>query len=304
MPALALYVGEAVCVELAALALARRPLALGAVAGALIGTVGMASEWAWSAAVMRLPWTSDILPESVLLAVVGGVAGGLLGALLALGLRGRLPARGLTRATVALCGVAIAACLVDGLITSPGPAGASASIRLDRSGQAVVHVRPAGLASDPSWLTVTAWQGGGLHVDRLRKIGPDTWRTNEPIPTTGQWKAMVRLQQGREILSAPIYLPADPAIPVPGVAARASAVRPFLADHRVLQRERKQDVPTWLWGTAGLVVLLLSLAFLTALAIGVGRVGRAIAGEPPASARSTGSPRFARDGAGDPAPAS
>jgi hypothetical protein len=306
MPALALYVGEALCVELAALALVRRPLVFGAVAGALIGTVGMASEWAWTSAVMRLPWTSDILPESVLLAVVGGVAGGLLGALLALGLRGRLPARGLTRATVALCGLAIAACLVDGLITSPAGAGASASIRLDRSGQAVVRLRPAGLASDPSWLSVTAWQGGGLHVDRLRKVGPDTWRTNEPIPVTGQWKAMVRLQQGRRILSAPVYLPADPAIPVPGVAARASATRPFLADHRVLQRERKQDVPAWLWGTAGLVVLLLSVAFLTALAIGVGRVGRAIAGDPPSSsplASSPGSPRFVRDGTGDPAPA-
>jgi hypothetical protein len=302
MPALALFVGEALCVELAALALARRPLALGAVAGALIGTVGMASEWAWSSAVMRLPWTPDILPESVLLAVVGGIAGGLLGALLALGLRGCLPARGLTRATVALCGLAIAACLVDGLITTPGPRGASASMRLDPSGQAVVRVHPASLADGASWLSVTAWQGGGLHVDRLRRVGPDAWRTHEPIPVTGQWKAMVRLQNGRRILSAPIYLPADPAIPVPGVAARASSLRPFLADHRVLQRERKQDVAAWLWGVAGFVVLALSVAFLTALALGVGRVGRAIAGEPPASsALSPG--RFARSGARDPAPA-
>jgi hypothetical protein len=284
MPALALYAGEALCVELAALALARRPLVLGAVAGALIGTLGMASEWGWSWLAMRLPWTSDILPESVLLAAVGGIAGGLLGALLALGLRGRLPARGLTRATVVLSGLAIAACLVDGLITSPAPGGAAASIRLGATGQAAVRVRPRTLGDDPSWLTVTAWQGGGLHVDRLRRTGPDTWRTTRPIPATGDWKAMVRLQKGRRILAAPVYLPADPAIPVHGVPAAASATRPLVADHRVLQRERKQDVPARLWGVAGLVVLALSVTFLTLLAIGVGRVGRALAGPAPSPA--------------------
>jgi hypothetical protein len=103
---------------------------------------------------------------------------------------------------------------------------------------------------------------------------------------------MVRLQEGRRILAAPVYLPADPAIPVRGVPAPASATRPFLADHRVLQRERKQDVPAWLWGVAGFVVLALSLTLLTLLAIGVGRVGRAIAssGAGPAPSGSTRAP--------------
>ena len=85
---------EALAVEVAALLLVRRrPLAFGAVAGLLVGTVGFATEFAWTQLVFPLPWTTDILVEGVALAVVGGVAGGLLGALLILGLRRRLPSR-------------------------------------------------------------------------------------------------------------------------------------------------------------------------------------------------------------------
>src|SRR3712207_4488083 len=43
-PSLPLYLGEAVVVELAALAFLRRPLVFGAVSGLLIGTIGFATE--------------------------------------------------------------------------------------------------------------------------------------------------------------------------------------------------------------------------------------------------------------------
>jgi hypothetical protein len=274
MPTLALYLGEAVCVELVALALVRRPLAFGAVGGLVAGTLGVASEWAWTHATFRLPWTTDILPEGLLLAAVGGVAGGLLGALLAEGLRGRLPARSLARPLTVVSVAAIAACLVDGLVTQAAPAGARADIGLTPSKQATVRIEPASLGRDAAWVSVTAWQGGGLHVDRLRPAGPGTWRTNEPVPVTGQWKAMVRVQNGRRLLSAPIYLPADRAIPVGEVPARAHATRPFSPDHQILQRERKRDTPLWLWTVAGFVVLALAAAFITALAWGVARVAR------------------------------
>src|ERR671910_1323438 len=62
-PVLPMYVGEAICVELVALALGReRPIALGVAGGALAGTAGFASEWAWSHAVMPLSWTGGVLP--------------------------------------------------------------------------------------------------------------------------------------------------------------------------------------------------------------------------------------------------
>jgi len=92
MPALPLYVPEALCVEVAALVFARRTaLFTGAASGALLGTLGFAGEWGWTHLVYRLPWHVDLLPEGLILAVVGGVAGGIAGSLLAGGLRGELP---------------------------------------------------------------------------------------------------------------------------------------------------------------------------------------------------------------------
>jgi hypothetical protein len=40
----------------------------------------------------------------------------------------------------------------------------------------------------------------------------------------------------------PIYMPVDRAIPVAGVPASAHFDRAFVADHKILQRERKQNV--------------------------------------------------------------
>src|SRR4051812_8761914 len=68
VPHFPLYIVEALIVEAVALRLSpRRPVAFGAVCGALIGTVGLAAEWGWSHLWMPLPWPSDLLPEAALL---------------------------------------------------------------------------------------------------------------------------------------------------------------------------------------------------------------------------------------------
>jgi hypothetical protein len=111
------------------------------------------------------------------------------------------------------------------------------------------------------------------------------------VPLSGEWKAMVRVQDGRRVMSAPIFLPADSAIPVPEVPVRPEITRRLLPDHQVLQRERNKDAPIWLWTVAGGVVLAIALAFLAALSWGVGRLSRGMADpEPPARA----SARFER----------
>jgi hypothetical protein len=53
----------------------------------------------------------------------------------------------------------------------------------------------------------------------------------------------------------------------------------------VLQRERKADVPGWLWGGASAVVLLLAAGLLGALAWGLGRVARSERPTPPPAPR-------------------
>ena len=42
----------------------RSPVATGALAGVLIGTIGLAAEWGWSHVWMPLPWPDSLLPEA------------------------------------------------------------------------------------------------------------------------------------------------------------------------------------------------------------------------------------------------
>ena len=99
-----------------------------------------------------------------------------------------------------------------------------------------------------------------MKVDRLQRVSQGVYRFRAPAPVYGDWKTILRIQNGRTIMGIPIYMPADPAIPgAKEVPATASFTRTFVADHELLQRERKDDIPGWLWTAACLVVLALSL---------------------------------------------
>src|SRR4051812_49055528 len=79
-PHFPLYIVEALCVEAVALRWdGRRPMTLGVVAGALIGSVGFFAEYAWSQVFMVNHWTTSLIPEGLPLALIAGVAGGILG---------------------------------------------------------------------------------------------------------------------------------------------------------------------------------------------------------------------------------
>jgi hypothetical protein len=125
----------------------------------------------------------------------------------------------------------------------------------------VLTVDPPQAADDAKWLTTTAWQGGGLVVDRLTRVREGVYRTNEPIPVHGEWKAEFRLHKGRSLVGVPVYLPEDSAIPAKAVPARPSFERAFVRDKQILQREAKS-------GTGGLpfvgyaIVLLITLSIV------------------------------------------
>jgi hypothetical protein len=155
---------------------------------------------------------------------------------------------------------------------------------------AEVRVSPTAGADDAYWLAAISWQGGGLVVDRLERTAPGVYRTTEPLPVTGEWKTMIRLHTGNALSALPIYLPADPAIPVEGIPAEARMERPFGPEQQLLQRERKADVAGWLWATGYGVVLAISLGFLALLAWGVHRVSA----PPPGGSRFTLTPEDRR----------
>src|SRR4051812_744798 len=275
-PHFPLYLVEALLVEgTAALLLTRRPLAFGAVAGLLIGTVGTAAEWGWSHVWMPLPWPAALLPEVAVVSVLAGLAGGLVGTFIgsALLVKPQPFPRG-ARVVFPLAGLVVGGLVAFGLATSPQH-GVSAQVQLldvpgsgPREVTAVVRLDPPQAADDAKWLTTTAWQGGGLVVDRLTRVREGVYRTNQPIPVSGDWKAEFRLHSGRSLVGVPIYMPDDPAIPAKGVAARASFERPFIRDKQILQREAKQGTGSLpLVGYAIVLAITLSIIALNAWAL-------------------------------------
>ncbi len=154
---------------------------------------------------------------------------------------------------------------------SIGSQGVRATVTLSAAGDATVRLDPPDAADDVNWFTATAWQGGGLVVDRLERTAPGVYRSTQPLPLDGDWKTMLRLHEGNALTALPLYLPADPAIPVEGIQTHTELERAFGPEQKLLQRERK-SAAGWLWGAAYGTVLLIALGFLVALAWGVHRV--------------------------------
>lgn len=286
-----LYLAEAAVVELVAWRMGdRRPIALGAVAGALIGTVGLAAEWGWSHVWMPLPWPASLLPEAAILGLAAAVSGGVLGALIGAALTSERRPRiaGSTPAAIAAGAVAIFCIAFPLPMTAGEPTTAQVALRdvappPEREATATVRIEPASAADDADWLTITAWQGGGLVVDRLRRTGPGSYETTRPIPLHGDWKAMVRLADGRAVRAAPIYMPADAAIPAEGVPAPPRFTRELVRDKDVLQREARGGSAA-LSALAYLTLLAIVAIWIGAMTWGLRRLSRPGAAPEPAAA--------------------
>jgi hypothetical protein len=296
-PHLPLYVVEALLVEAIALRVAtlERPLTFGALCGVAIGTVGLAAEWAWSHVWMPLPWPAELFPEGAILGFLAAVAGGLLGAWIGARLTVEPTPRVPALRTAAILGAAIVALIVTFSLYKPADEGVRANVALtevrggpEREVAATVRLDPPDAADDAEWLTVTAWQGDGLVLDRMERVGPGTYRSTEPIPVHGNWKALIRLHHGNSLTVAPIFLPEDRAIPAKEVPAPAQFTREFVPDHEVLQREQKSAAPALTVIAYGVVVLI-ALGLLVLLAWGLHRLSTA-SSAPPAAAREPEAP--------------
>jgi hypothetical protein len=244
---------------------------------------------------MPLPWPSELLPEAALLGFAMAVAGSLIGAWMGARLAAdELPRTRSLRTAAVLASAAVAA-MVGFALLKPAEPGISATVALQnttgpQAGRYVdgtVTMSPRDAADNAEWLTATSWQGGGLVVDRLKRIGPGVYRTTQPIPAHGDWKTTIRLHHGNSLMAIPLYLPEDKAIPVKGVPATPHFTRTFITDHKLLQREQKTAAP-FLWAIAYAVVLGIALSFLALLAWGIHRVSTSPVQE---STRTVKSPR-------------
>jgi hypothetical protein len=288
-----------------------RPLRFGLWAGLGIGTVGLAAEWAWSHVWMPLPWPAELFPEAALLGFAAAMAGALIGAWIGSrlavdagavshphrwssaaggsarpglgeasarqGQRQDSVHRGPELRTAASFGAAAIAAIVAFSLYAPADEGVRGRVALTEIAgapgdvRATVDLRPADAADDAEWLTVTAWQGGGLVVEPLERIAPGRYRTPDPIPAHGDWKAMVRMHRGDSLTALPIYLPADDAIPAAEVPARETFTRAFVDETQVLQREQTAGGPL-LVAAAYSVVVAITLSLLALLTWGLHRL--------------------------------
>jgi hypothetical protein len=305
LPHFPLYVVEALLVEAAALLVSvKRPLAFGAVAGALIGTVGLAAEWGWSHVWMPLPWPAEILPETIGLGLAMAICASLLGAWIGARLASDEIAYAKSlRPVVVTAALAIFAMLAFSLYTRPtADLRASVALRDVQSGpqrtvNATIRLDPRDAADGAKWLTATAWQGGGrLVVDRLQRVSEGVYRTTRPIPVHGRWKSMIRLHKGNAIMGLMLYAPQDKAIPAAGIAAPQRLQRAFLSDRKLLQREARTQEPAITYGAYG-IVLAIALMLVALLAWGIHRVG-----VPAGRQRATPPPDWAQPSEPEPVP--
>ena len=288
-----LYLGPAVVVELVALTpLVRRPIAFGAVAGLVVGTVGLWLESLWIGAVYHYPWPMSMWGEALAMAVPVAVLTGVCGALFGMVLTGqRLPGRAIGISAVVLTVLVIGGAVANGLHIVV-PRQDTATITLtdapglpgQRMVTADVQLTPPTMVSDhPDWLTILSWQGRmennrGLLIDPLQQVPgqPGHYRSTQPVPVWGSWKTLLRVQDGDTMTAVPIYEPADDAIPAPEVPALQSFNRPFVQEVTILQRERDQNAPVWLFTAGSIVVLIFTLMLIAGLTWGAGRLNNAV----------------------------
>jgi hypothetical protein len=297
------YVVEALLVEGVAFAYLRgepaaaRPISFGALAGLGIGTIGLAAEWLWSHVWVVNPWPASLFPEAAITGLIAAIAGGVIGGFIGRALTPAVERREhVPRAALAAAGVAAVGAVAFLIPVNAGP-DVRATFDLNvqntpegRLATGTFRLDPPDAANDAYWFNVTSWQGkdGPAHIDTPEEIGPGVYRITEPIHVDGTWKTTLRLHKGRQLAGLPIFMPADPAIPVSQIPVQSHMTRAFQLDHQLLQREQKKGVPGFLTLAAYLGVGGISFALIFVVGWGLARLDRRGGGPRTPSAERAG----------------
>lgn len=305
-PRIPLTVGSALVVEAVLWHRATaRSRAGAALAGLGVGTVGLASEWAWSQLTFHQPWQPSLLP-GIATATVAAVAAAVLATSFADVIVGasedphdatgdavRRSRRSGSGALPVLASVAVLAVT----LALPFP-------RRTPTGDVTVLTQPAGdgrvdvtvrsdrtdLVSDADRFEVFSWQGDGRELTALEPSGPGTYRTVAPVPVGGDWKTMVMLSSRDRLGAAPIYLAPDPIIDLATVPVAPERTAPWVAQTEVMLREAT-DGPTWPSVLAYGALAASQAAILGTIAAGAVALDRRRRGDDPARVLTSTSAR-------------
>ena len=280
-----IYIGCAIVVEsVFALTQGWKPLNRALLLGVLLGTLGIASEWAWTQVFGRHPWTPGMLPSMwapLLMAIAATVVGTAIGRALT---RRRL---GMPVAALVVSVAGILALMWVPLARESAPIRAHLAtavvgpsrVTVDNNGlpgieqhvSVSVDIVPANAAHDADWFELLSWQGGAVRQVGLHETSPGHYVSNQPVAVGGPWKTMLRLARGATMVAVPVYMPADPQIQAPEVPLAAVRDTSFVRDTSVLMREGHAG-PAWPATLAYGVVLGMAALCLGLLWLGLAQL--------------------------------
>jgi hypothetical protein len=251
VPRFPLYLGIALVVEAAALLVRRRGLLSGAaVTGALVGTLGLATEWGFSQVWGRHPWQPALL-QGVWVAVLAGVAGAVVGTALGRVVSHRRAGVGWPVLLAAFGAVLLSLFVPVARTTGPTtavmrtiPAGA-AMPAVNRDGlsapyQAVdvdLVLSPTAAAEGADWFELNSWQGGASEQTPLVVVGSGHYRSAHAVPTGGTWKTLVWMAKGSQMMAAPVSMPLDLQYGQGPITPKPVQTVQFVASSSLLMRE-------------------------------------------------------------------
>jgi hypothetical protein len=239
-------------------------------AGLGVGTIGLAGEWWWNQDAYQ-PWKTSLLPDAVILGVIVALGAAVLGAAFGSAVR-REPRHGIPRVALMIAGAAVLGALVWPFPRGVGDVTADMAVQPAGDGNVSVTVRldPPDAAADARWFQASAWQGGNLVLSEMREIAPGTYRTEKPVPVDGNFKTLLRLHRGSEMMAVPVRLPADAEIGKPEIPA-VSRTADFVNERRYLLRETHGGAAWFAVLIDGLLVLV-AIAWITAFVLASQRV--------------------------------
>ncbi len=280
-----LYIAAALLVEVAALiALPRGRYWFAAVSALLIGSLGTLAEFGWSHVWMPLPWPAHLLPTAITASLLAAGCGAVLGSFFGTTLTAQPDSRLLGRraAWAPIGAIAVFTVMMAAMIPQSSPAGLTAAVKLDevrsepgRLVNATVTYSDKSFGEGADWFEGFAWQGDGHAITApMRRVAPGVWTTSKPLPVDGTWKAAVRMHRGNTMGAVPLYVPADAALKLPAVPALESFTRPVTMDRKLMQRERRDDVPGYLFALGSAIVALITISLILLLGWALLRVAR------------------------------
>jgi hypothetical protein len=275
---------------------AKPTVAFAAVAGVLVALANLAVDYWWSGVYRVLEWPASMMGWAALTAVVVGGTVGLIATWMSIKLSivavgtdedaafARITSKTKISATGPVSGAvaALSMLVLVGVFAvhvpprTEGVGDADVTIGEVQDGRALLTIGVAdSLVEDAYWFECMSWQGGEQIRSEAVRLAANEYQCEDPMPVAGDFKTLVRLQLPVHTqVSAPVYMPADEAVPVEEYPA-VSGPRPFMEERLILQREAKTDVAAGLWLPAYLVVALVFAGLFIAVA-----AGYAVAGQP------------------------